>query len=151
MGAIVRLATLADVKIVSNGLRKEDALEVVAQGYKNSENAIMESFKASSLNFVLESGGMPVAIFGVAPLPGNGEVARIWLLGTEGISKIKKSFCEWSVVMVEYFLQIHPVLIAQVDGRYEKAGKWLQWLGADKSEPYNIKDVQFNNFVFDRR
>ena len=149
MGAILRKSEESDINIVADNLRKEDADEVVAQGYKDCREAVGESYKASAVRFTLEKEGKAIAMFGIAPI--DDKSARIWMLGTPEVSTIKKTFCEYSIIVINHFLNMCPVLIAQVDGRYKKTHRWLKWLGATKSEPYKINHIEFNNYIFDRR
>jgi hypothetical protein len=151
MGALLRKSIESDINTVSDNLRHEDTIEVLAQGYKNTKSALSESYNASTLRFTLENNGKPIAMFGICPVTILGDKARIWLLGTKDIELVKKSFCQYSLIMVKCFLKMYPILIAQVDGRYAKTHRWLEWLGAEKSEPYKLKDgVEFNNFIFER-
>ena len=80
----------------------------------------------------------------------NKNLANIWLLGTPGLAKIKKSFIILSVEIIKEFLAEYPTLWAQVDRRYQKTFRWLKWLGGVAGGDYKLNGVDFNNFVFRR-
>ena len=148
MSIVVRASTEDDIPKVASRLRHEDSIEVVAQGYEDAEQALSESFKVSTARFTLEKDGEPIAMFGLIPNSILGDKAGVWLLGTEDIATVKKSFCEFSRKVIKYFVGQYPVLFAQVDGRYAKTHRWLEWLGAKKGREYKLNGVAFNDFYF---
>lgn len=149
MPALVRPSREEDIEEVSSRLRREDSIEVMAQGHKSPRLAIEESFAASTIRLTLEKDGHAIAMFGLVPDTIIGDKAAVWLLGTEGIATVKKSFCSFSQKVIKYFIGQYPILYAQVDGRYKKTHRWLEWLGAKKGESYRLSSgVEFNNFYF---
>lgn len=148
MSVLVRGSLEEDILSVAAKLRREDSIEVLAQGYATPQQAITESFRASTIRFTLEKDGEPIAMFGLVPDSILGDKAAVWLLGTDDIATVKKSFCEFSRKVIKYFVGQYPILFAQVDGRYAKTHRWLEWLGAKKGAEYRLGGAVFNDFYF---
>lgn len=148
MNPIIRESKASDITALSGSLREADSLEAVAQGYTSPKEALRRSFGGSIQRYTVEVNGMPVAMLGLVET--NTRAANVWLLGGNGLSDIKKSFVKLSRVMIKGFLSQYPILWAQVDARYTKTRRWLEWLGAEMGETYSLNGVEFNNFVFRR-
>jgi hypothetical protein len=149
MGSIaIRESVIEDIASLARCLRDEDAIEVVAQGYKDSAEALGSAFKGSKYRFTIVFKGKPVGMFGLCEVDSN--TGNIWLLGAPDLSKMKKYFMRMSKEIVKEMLVEYPVLFAQVDKRYTKTHRWLTWLGADVGGDYKLNGVDFNNFVFRR-
>lgn len=149
MSILIRPSMEDDIDEISPRLRYEDSIEVVAQGHDSPRKAIEASFSASTVRFTLEKDGFAIAMFGLIPDTIIGNKAAVWLLGTDAISTVKKTFCSCSKKVIKYFTNQYPILFAQVDGRYAKTHRWLEWLGAKKGDSYKLSSgVEFNNFYF---
>ena len=144
----IRQARIDDMNIVAKNIREEDKREVISQGYNNQAEALKNSYNSSRFRFTVELKGKPVAMFGLVEVDKN--TANIWLLGTPGLERMKKSFVIASRETIVGFLKEYPVLFAQVDARYTKTRRWLEWLGAVDGGPYKLNGIDFNNFVFRR-
>ena len=145
----IRETRIEDIAVLAGCLRKEDRMEVLAQGYASAGEALQKSFEASKYRFTIDLKGKPVAMFGlieVAP-----EQANVWFLGAPGLSKMKKFFLSMSKEVVREMLVEYPILWAQVDSRYEKTHGWLTWLGAKNAASRSINGVNFHHFVFSRQ
>jgi hypothetical protein len=148
---IVRQSRESDIPEVAANMRHDDTIEVIAQSYASPREALEKSYEYSTVRFTLEKDGKAIAMFGLCPDTILGDKAGIWLLGTSEIATVKKSFCRFSLKVIKYFLSQYPILTAQVDSRYEKAHRWLKWMGATKGKPYKlIGGVEFNDFSFMR-
>ena len=143
----IREAIPEDIAILASNLREEDSKEAAAQ-WGTALKAIQKSYDVSKYKFILDLNGCPVAMFGL--VEHNKNLANIWLLGTPGLAKIKKSFIILSVEIIKEFLAEYPTLWAQVDRRYQKTFRWLKWLGGVAGGDYKLNGVDFNNFVFRR-
>ena len=144
----IREAIPEDILIIANGMRHEDSIEIIAQGYEDSHSALMRSFEKSKYRLTIEHKGVPVGMFGLIEADMN--TANVWLLGTPGLANMKKSFLKLSKEIISEMLTEYPVLFAQVDGRYAKTRRWLEWLGAKDNGEYALNGIGFNNFVFRR-
>lgn len=151
MAVSIREARIDDIVPLSESLRLEDAVESIRQGNATCTDALVDSFGQSELRFTLEKDGKPVAMFGLMSTTLLGNRAWIWLLGTNELATIKKTFCKLSRKVVEQFLNQYPILTAQVDSRYEATHRWLEWLGAKKGITYKHNGFEFNDFNIERR
>ena len=147
-GATIRESIIDDIMPVACSMRYEDRIESYAQGYATPAEALFKSYNMSKYKFTVEFGGKAVAMFGLCE-EGKG-IANVWLLGGEGLAKMKKSFMILSREFIVKSMAEYPTLYAQVDGRYTKTHRWLKWLGAEASSEYKINGVTFNNFTFRR-
>ena len=145
----IREAVITDIAALASCLRDEDRVEVLAQGYKSTGEALQSSFNRSKSRFTLCLGQKPVALFGLVEI--DGKTANVWLLGSPSLSGMKKSFVQLSREVITGFLVEYGTLFAQVDGRYKKTARWLEWLGAEAQKPYLLNGVEFHNFVFHRQ
>ena len=128
----IRPALMEDVDAVKDRLRYEDSQEVIATG-AGIEDELRESVKRSTLCFCVDIDGNQAALFGVVPQTLLSARARVWLLGTDDLAKVRKTFVKMSRVYVARFLRLYPVLWNCVDVRYKKAINWLMAIGADFS------------------
>lgn len=144
----IRESNADDISVVSVNMRHEDSIEIIAQGYEDNHTALKRSFEKSKYRFTIEHKDIPVAMFGLIEVDAN--TANIWLLGTPGLANMKKSFTALSKEIIAEMLTEYPVLFAQVDGRYAKTRRWLEWLGATDNGEYALNGIGFNNFVFRR-
>lgn len=149
MNITFRNATLEDCAYLSERLRPEDSAEASAQ-LGNPYDALKYSFDKSEFKQTMLLDDNPIAMFGFAVPVLLGNVANIWLLGTPELAKVKKSFMIASRIIIKKFLQLYPVLWAQVDARYKKTHRWLKWLGAERMSTYNLHGHKFHDFVIRR-
>lgn len=152
-GLLIRDSVLADVAAMQDHLRREDAEEVIASGFASTEHALGYSFAVSAERFTVEQGGVPVAMFGCIP---TGTFvcpsANVWLLGTEDLAKIKKSFVKLSRKWVANFVARHQVVFGFVDARYQRAVTWLESCGAvfEAPQPHGEHGAAFVKFEIRR-
>ena len=148
MKTVIRESVIEDVAKLSVYLRKEDTIELLAQGYSSAGEALYKSFEYSKYRFSLDIKGKIVAMFGLIEVDGN--TANVWMLGAPDLSEVKKEFVWLSREVVKEMQIEYPVLFAQVDKRYTKTHRWLTWLGAVMGGDYKLNGIDFNNFVFRR-
>jgi hypothetical protein len=147
----VRDAVGSDVFILAGKLRRKDAEEVRATGAQSIDEELADSFAHSVLRYTIERAGVPVAMFGIRPDTLIGDKALVWLLGTDELAKIKKTFVRGTGVFLNRFLEQYPVLYNAVDARYGETVRWLEAFGARFSEPVNgPTGVQFVGFIIRR-
>jgi hypothetical protein len=131
----VRESVPGDIIYLKNHLRKEEIEEIWASHASTPEQALLGSYLSSIKCFTLLIGDVPAAMFGIAPDTLLGEKACIWLLGTNMLAKIKKTFMVLSKKFIDAMLGDYPYLYNYVDFRYKKSLQWLQWCGAKISDP----------------
>lgn len=135
-----------DVRYVATHLRAEDFDEVFALTGKSPHYEVLNSWEMSTRRFMIFSGDLPIAVFGVVPLHPYSTTGVIWLLGTDGLNKIKKFFLQISKMLIEELKKGFDTLINFVDSRYAKTLRWLEWCGFTIYEPieFGINDELFN-------
>lgn len=123
----VREAKLVDVLILSCHIRDCDRREIWHMAHKLPIDAFMDGYKVSDKPYVVEWKGKPIAMFGVS---GNkGSVGVPWMLATDDIQKIAKSFLRECKPYVEKMHDDYPVLTNFVWSKNEVHIAWLKWLG----------------------
>lgn len=148
----IRQSHPIDVYHISNNMRKSDRDEIWASNKITGLQALDFGMKYSSICFSAERNGNPMAMFGVVPFPEHGEIASVWMLGTDDLDKSWLTLGKKSKKIVNYFLRFYPVLFNYVDVRNEKTIAWLEWLGAefDAPKPHGALGLNFRYFYFVR-
>lgn len=141
----VRETVPGDIIVMKDRLRKEDIDEIWASHNSTPEQSLTYSFLASTECYTIVLGDVPVAMFGIVPDTLIGEKACLWLLSTDLVDKMKKSFLVICRKYIDIFLSQYPILYNFVDFRYKKSLQWLQWCGAKISdpEPMGIEQMPF--------
>lgn len=137
-GIVVRDAVAADIEEIAKSMRRLDAQEVLAAGCGSPRQALSDSFALSSVCLTAERDGVPVAAFGLVPECLLGGRARVWMLGTDGLAPIKKTFVKVSRLVIAFFLGKYPELYNFVDCRYVGAFRWLESCGAVFEKPVAV-------------
>lgn len=109
-------------------LRAADAAECLLVGME-PEEALAYSINGSFRAFVGDVDGEPVAYWGYSPISVLGDTAFVWMLSTEALSDNPIVCAMASRRILGTLLERYPTLLAQVDLRYERAIRWLEWLG----------------------
>jgi hypothetical protein len=134
---------------VALNLRVEDFDEVFALHGESPHYALLESWKMSTRRWViLNKMGGAVAVLGVRPVDMFGDEGIPWLLGTDGLDRMKKFFVKISKPIIEEMKQGFKVLANHVDARYIKTVSWLEWCGfeIEEPEPYGVMGLPFHRF-----
>lgn len=150
---ILRTAEEKDIDAMKDLLRATDVREVLAAANQMPEEALRQSFAASSTCMTLEYQGRPVAMCGIVPESIIGQRAVIWLLGTDEIRALRKTFHFLSKRCIEYFLDMYPYLYNWVDDRNKETMVWLQRCGAEflPAVPFGHQGLPFRYFVLRRK
>lgn len=127
---IIRRATLADATYVATHLRNADKLELIRCGWADFETPLRQSVEMSPFAGVALKDDVPICVFGLLPDSLIGDRARVWLLGTPLISRVKKTFIKYAHRFIEEMLGRYPILYNAVDAQNEPAKRLLQALGA---------------------
>lgn len=135
---MIRESVPGDIDFLSGRLRKQDAEEVIALGL-SEKSALVESFENSVVALTMEHEGVQVAMLGLRPVDTYlGKEACVWFLGSDGLSKIKKTFVKLTGPMLGDFLSRYPLLSNFVDFRYKSTIRWMLHFGAVFTGPYSI-------------
>jgi len=148
----VRRSSLEDALFISENMREADVQEVWASDNLTPEEAIVSSFKASTICCTIEN-GQPIAMFGVVPKGLVGKSGTIWMLATDAIEKIKYKFLKYNRKFIGGILEQYPYLHNFVDARNQRSINWLRFCGAeiDPPEPYGAERQPFCYFSFEKK
>lgn len=147
----IRESVFEDVEAIKDRIRKHDTEEVIASGYESVADALAKSFSRSKFCYTLELEGLPVAMFGCVVEENNRQTANVWMLGTDELHGIRKTFVKMSRQVIAELLLKYSVLWNIVDSRYVMARRWLESMGAVfHNEPIVLNGVEFFGFVIRR-
>ena len=148
-GIKVRPSTQEDVDFLKHRLRKSDIDEVWASDHIAPEEALQQSFLRALQSFTIEN-GQPIGMFGINSEDLIDQKARIWLLASNDLDKIKIRFLINCRKYIQMFLNIVPYLENWVDIRNTRYINWLHFCGAtfDKPERYGPDELTFQHFYF---
>lgn len=146
---LIRTATYHDIQEMKDHLRESDIREVQASHGQTPHEALLFSLRTSPLAITVLYRKMPVAVFGIVGSPMNDGSATVWLLATDGIYAMKKTFLKLSKQFIGSFLKQFPTLYNFVDSRNHVTIRWLEWCGAKFKEPipYGPEGMLFKPFV----
>lgn len=124
-----RPATLLDAITVSNNLRLADQRELQALNGVDADFQLLlaRSWKASSQVWTIVRDNVPIGIFGVAPV--HGTWGAPWMLATDELPRIAKSFLKHCPMYVEIMLDEYPNLINYAHKHNKVHLAWLKHLG----------------------
>jgi hypothetical protein len=128
-----------EMMYVSTHLRQSDFDEVFAATGDSPHLTVLEGWELSSKRFMIFNGhAEPVAVLGVNPVPGRDGWGVIWLLGTDGLDKMKKFFVTISKPIIKELSLGYKLLVNFVDSRYVKTVRWLKWCGFTIEPPTTV-------------
>lgn len=126
----VRAATMLDLQRVASRMRPEDAAEVWAAAGQTPYQALREGYLQSRETLLAETeDGLPLAVFGVAPVPEVPEMGAVWLLGTTSLPRAKLTALRDTPKYLERWHRWFPLLGNLVDARNALHIRWLQAVG----------------------
>lgn len=151
-GNVVRTTTSLDIEMMKKHLRASDVQEVWASHHHTPEKALELSFAVSELCLTVDVKGMPAVIFGITPQTLLDNSALVWMLATNRIRLIRKSFIKECRHYIDMMLIRYPILENYVDARNKLSIRWLKWCGAEIEEaaPYGVERLLFHHFSFRR-
>lgn len=130
-----RIARAEDVPFLAANIREDDRLEIW-HGYRvTPEEAFQTGFEVSDSPYTVEWQGKPVAMFGVSGVEGVGVP---WMLATNDLKKIRKSFLRECRSYVEEMNNKYPLLVNQVWAKNTTHIQWLKWLGFQFDTPVQM-------------
>jgi hypothetical protein len=150
--AIVRTSEERDIEVLKTNLRKEDIAEVWASHHHTPEEALRLSYKMSTPCLTIEKNGIAIVMFGIVPETLLSDRANIWLLSTEGILKVRKSFVKHCRGFIESMLLQYRILENHIDARNKLSIHWLKWCGAiiEEARLMGPDNIPFHYFYFRR-
>ena len=127
-------------------MRKADADEVHAASGRTPAGALVYSLRKSSHAWTALIDGRPELIFGVGELNVLAGIGAPWLLGTDAVETHYVAFLRHSVSFRDQLLRRYPVMRNFVDDKNKASKRWLKWLGAEFSDPVDVKGHSFRLF-----
>lgn len=137
-----------DILILAREMREEDRRELADGSGQTPIEALQEGYVNSPkiLSIFDDDGGL-VFICGVAPSKLDPLIGHPWLLATNRLDTIKKSFLKHSKEYLRFLGEGYPVLMNVCDSRNETHVKWLKWLGFSFIKRHPFNGVDFLEFV----
>ena len=151
-GIVVRRSNLKDAHYLSANLRDSDVREIWDSDNITPEEALLQGLDQSIFCCTILNGS-PLAMFGIVPETVLGNKASIWMLATEGLSKINIKVIRDSKHFIKIMLAYFPYLHNYVSNDNKESIKWLKFCGAKIKEPevYGKEKKLFRYFSFERR
>jgi hypothetical protein len=150
---IARDATVEDIAILKDSLRKSDINELWASHHITPEKALLTSYEKTTFCVTVEIDKEPIGMMGICPDTLIGNAACIWMLSSEKLDKVRRAFAKHSRKYIKILLNQYPLLYNWVDARNKQSIKWLRWCGAEIYEamPYGVEQMPFYYFEFRRK
>lgn len=148
-----RPARYEDIAEVAAKMREIDRKELELSSGHSPLEALERSFEQSQYCRCIEVDGTPAALFGVCRPFILSSGGLIWLLGSNDLKKIKKSFVENSIKYIEECFEYAEYLENYVWIENRFSIRWLKWCGFkfDKPRPYGLKKALFLHFYKEKR
>jgi hypothetical protein len=136
------------IEIACN-IREHDRREINAATNIGIMQAIYRSYRLSTSCYTGMVDDKPAIIFGVAPISVLSGVGAPWLIGTDGVDKVKRQFILECRTYLLSMGNTYPELRNYVDVRNNTSIRWLKWLGFEFSEPveYGVNGELFYPFA----
>lgn len=81
--------------------------------------------------------GRPVCAWGLVPPTVLSDRAYLWLYASAAVDEYKFLFVRYSQRVVETLRESYPIIHGICDVTNPRAIRWLRWLGANFSDPYD--------------
>lgn len=141
------------IHYVANNMRQADIDELWAQSMSRPLNSLQYAVRVSTSCWTIMSGDdEPVGLFGVGAVSMIGGIGSPWMLSTDGLLPIAKSFLKGCPEYIEKMLNDFDKLQNVIDTRNTVSIRWLKWLGFDMldPQPYGPFQVPFHVFKMER-
>lgn len=148
----VRTSEEKDIETLKNNLRQSDIQEIWASHRLSPEEALKLSLKQAETCMTIEIEGKPIGMFGITSGDLLSDTATIWMLATNGLNRVRKSFIKECKKFINSQLENYTTLEGYVDARNKISMRWLRWCGAKIAEaiPLGVDKLPFHYFNFTR-
>ena len=132
---------------IAENMREDDVVEVRAMGLEPIEALELGLERATWCKTGLID-GVPVVMFGVTPVSILSGVGSPWLLGTDDVLRMKKTFIKKNREYIPKMLRSFPRLFNFVDTRNVRSITWLKLLGFEilPAIPIGVHGEMFHPF-----
>lgn len=130
-------------------LREADKQEVLASCGMDANAVLKLGVKCSELCWIALVDDEPTVCFGARRVSALSDKGVPWLLATEGVYRVTKTFVKCSRGYVDLMASAMPVLENWIDARNTLSIRWLKWCGftmAEKPEPFGYQKLPFFKF-----
>jgi hypothetical protein len=126
-------------------MRAADQAEVRASGGYEPIDALLEALVWSAEAYAGFIDGELAALFGVVPGTFLTGEAVPWLLTSDVIQRKPRAFLRASREVIADWMGKYPVLVQQVDARYEQALRWAARVGfqVEAPAPFGVDGAPF--------
>ena len=124
---VIRQSIEADCAELASHIRQEDLLEVFHASGKDPLQAIQQGFTISQETLTVTLGHRVVLMVGIVGVAGV--AGSPWMLATEELTKIRKTFLRDGSVLRDRWLKQYKHLENKVWTRNETHVQWLRWMG----------------------
>lgn len=135
---------------VASNMRDADALEVWLAAHKTPHEALREGFAASVRAWTIMRDGEPIGMFGVSSASVLGNIGVPWLLGTDGMLKVKRQFVKECGHYIDWMLSLYPHLVNYVHADNKPSIRMIKWLGFELEGPRPAGPEGADFFKFER-
>lgn len=145
----IDVATAADVVVLGSRLRAADVEEIRAASGLAPAEALRRSYDFSTHVWaVRDTGGGPIALWGVGPLSLVGGRGCPWLLAADAFEGLGRDIARLSRPLLAAVRDHYPHLENRVDARHASAVRWLSWLGftIGPATPWGVEGRPFHHF-----
>lgn len=147
---MVRDAEMEDIEYLKDHMKEADKNEIWASDHFTPEEALRHALEVSTYKFTFLYKGEVVGMFGVNPETLLSNRAVVWMLTSDRIENMKKTFAKVSKEFIRSLQRIYPTLYNLVDSRHTTSIHWLKWAGAEilPAKKYGKENIPFHPFVF---
>jgi hypothetical protein len=122
-------ATPEVVTMISRSVRRADALELEALGFRSPREGIEESLRYSVRAWVGWCGSAPLGVFGYAVPVIIGQGCMPWMITTTHVERHRVAFARASRRITMLLMAEFNSAENWVDARHAVCIRWLRWLG----------------------
>lgn len=130
--------TPKDLEDLARLIRKEDEQELWHIMKLTPMEAVKACYRKSDWCYSAFMGGKLVCLFGVSPAYGMKGVGVPWMLATDEINKVKKTFIKHSRSIVQQMHMDYSVLSNLAWSKNTTHIRWLRWLGFQFVEEHTL-------------
>lgn len=141
-----RDASLQDIKVLANNLRKEDEREIRTMTQEEPIKSMIRGFLVSDMCKVVYLNKKLVLIYGVSKTS-EAEVGCPYMLATDELPKIGLRFVRNSKHRIDEMHEFYPILFNYIDSRNSLHLKWLKWCGFEIIGEKFFNNVKFHRFI----
>lgn len=129
----IRPSVTNDMHALSCHLREDDTHELLLSNYGSPINGLTDSYNNSKICLSLISADGKVQAMAGVGWTANPRVGLAWLLSSDYIYSMPRTFLEFCRPGIRSFMQGHDVLYNNVHDANTKSMKWLKWLGFEET------------------